>query len=628
MPYPFFNTIIIGSGASGFAAAVRLEGSRAIITEGINCGTSRNTGSDKQTYYKLSLAGNSPDSVKEMAQTLFKGGATDGDTAYAEAAESVRCFMYLNELGVDFPRSRYGEYTGYKTDHDPSCRATSAGPYTSKFMTEALERKVKEMNVPVFDKCLAVKILKDSNGVCGLIVLNTQECELEVFACNNIIMATGGPAGIYEDSVYPISQTGFSSLALEAGAHMQNMTEWQYGISSIKPRWNVSGTYMQVLPRFISIDDKGNEYEFLSDFFNDKYEALSLIFLKGYQWPFDSQKVLEGSSVLDLLVYKEKQAGRKVYLDFTRNPFGLDKIDFSKLSSEAYEYLKKAGALSGTPIERLMKMNTPAVSIYLDKGVNIAKEYLEISLCAQHNNGGISVNKWWQTEIPGLFATGECAGTHGIVRPGGTALNAGQVGALRASMYINNTYREQTSPDNFIKIAKAGIAQQQGFINRITKNKNNVRTLLKKARHEMSLVAAAIRDKEDMERLLSKVDFHIKNFTACVGIDSKKELFLVYKLKDCLITQYAVLSAMINYASAKRFSRGSAVYTDKEGNLRKGLDEKFRFSLGYTYPDEIQELFISGSELIVEYRKRRPIPDEDNFFENVWNQYRKNKNIY
>ena len=33
-------------------------------------GTSRNTGSDKQTYYKLSLCGSDGDSVREMADTL------------------------------------------------------------------------------------------------------------------------------------------------------------------------------------------------------------------------------------------------------------------------------------------------------------------------------------------------------------------------------------------------------------------------------------------------------------------------------------------------------------------------------------------------------------------------------
>ena len=64
------NTAIVGSGAAGFNAADRLWqlGQRDIVlvTENRVGGTSRNTGSDKQTYYKLTLSGGDPDSVREM----------------------------------------------------------------------------------------------------------------------------------------------------------------------------------------------------------------------------------------------------------------------------------------------------------------------------------------------------------------------------------------------------------------------------------------------------------------------------------------------------------------------------------------------------------------------------------
>ena len=89
--------IIIGSGAAGFQAALRLyqngERDLAIITENIKSGTSRNTGSDKQTYYKLTLSGNDADSVRNMAEDLFAGQCVDGDQALCEAALSARCFF-------------------------------------------------------------------------------------------------------------------------------------------------------------------------------------------------------------------------------------------------------------------------------------------------------------------------------------------------------------------------------------------------------------------------------------------------------------------------------------------------------------------------------------------------------
>ena len=150
-----FDAVVIGTGCAGYCAAERLYqfGVRdiAIVTEGRFMGTSRNTGSDKQTYYKLSLCGGDGDSVREMAETLYSGGGVMGEHALCEAAYSVRGFMHLVELGVPFPTNEFGEYAGYKTDHDPRTRATSCGPLTSKYMTEALERSVLDKGIEIID---------------------------------------------------------------------------------------------------------------------------------------------------------------------------------------------------------------------------------------------------------------------------------------------------------------------------------------------------------------------------------------------------------------------------------------------------------------------------------------------
>ena len=163
-----------------------------LLTEGKNAGTSRNTGSDKQTYYKLTLSGDGQDSYTEMAQTLFQGGSIDGDQALAEAVGSVPCFIHLAELGVPFPTNRWGEYVGYKTDHDPRDRATSAGPLTSRMMTEALERSVNQLGVPILDHHLLLQILTEQNQVQGVICLDMDLEKLVLIRCRNLILATGG----------------------------------------------------------------------------------------------------------------------------------------------------------------------------------------------------------------------------------------------------------------------------------------------------------------------------------------------------------------------------------------------------------------------------------------------------
>lgn len=626
-----YDCIVVGTGAAGYNGACRIkQGGRkvAIVTEGVNIGTSRNTGSDKQTYYKLGLAGDAPDSVYKMAQNLFAGGSVDGDNALCEAALSVRSFMNLCELGVEFPTNRFGEYVGYKTDHDPYARATSVGPLTSKHMTEALENNAKALGIEIFDGLLAIEILKSDKGVCGLLCMEKKSGELVAFKCADILLATGGPAGIYADSVYPVCHTGTSSLALNAGAYAQNLTEWQYGLASVNPRWNVSGTYMQVLPRFVSVDEKGTEYEFLADYFEDKYEALSMVFLKGYQWPFDSKKVLGGSSVIDLLVYRERVLkNRRVYLDFTQNPFGFESIEYNKLSSEAFEYLSKAEAIFGTPIERLSKMNAPAIELYKGKGLDISKNYLEIALCAQHNNGGIAVDKWWQTNIRGLFAAGECAGTHGVSRPGGSALNAGQVGSLRAAQYICQHPNKQTGDfDNLLKKSQKNHLE---IFEKILNNDNNVDSLIKSAQRNMSDSAAAIRTEQNMKSALKQTKTLLESLENTAGVDKKSRLFMYYKLKDILTTQNAVLTAMLDYLSVSDGTRGSSLCYNEHGTLRKGLEEMFRFKTeSGALSNKVQQVKKESGGFVASWREVRPLEENNDFFENVWNGYRQNKNIY
>ncbi|MCL2527510.1 MAG: FAD-binding protein [Defluviitaleaceae bacterium] len=585
-----YHTLVIGSGCAGFNAADWLYDlgvkDIALITEGINMGTSRNTGSDKQTYYKLTIAGDGPDSVYEMASTLFDGGGVHGDNAMAEAAASVKSFMKLANLGLPFPTNQYGAYVGYKTDHDPRQRATSCGPLTSRLMTEALERSVKAKRITILDNCQVVKLLVEDNKICGLVCHDGT-----ALYAQNIILATGGPAGVYADTVFPISQTGGTGLALEAGAKACNLNQWQYGLASIDFRWNVSGTYQQVLPRYISVDKDGNEYEFLAEHFATAAEALDRVFLKGYQWPFDTRKV-GFSSQIDLLVAAEmKEKGRTVYMDFRRNPSGLN---FDELSAETYEYLAKSEALFGTPIERLNKMNPKAIQLYKDNGIDLYNEPLKIAVCAQHCNGGIAVDANWESSIKGLYVAGEAAGTFGVYRPGGSALNSAQVGAMRAAEHIAKVSRGQSAPQS------SGVSFS---LPAATYSKTPTAKANLAANQElMSRYAAYNRDVAQMEKLHEELCRQRDVFFKENTITCESELSFLYKCYDLLITQVAVLSSMI-LAGKDMGSHGGAL-------------------VGGIHPTEdlVVDQVITTAEGKSFFEPVRPLPECDDWFEKVWNQ--------
>ena len=651
LDFAFYSVgnLVIGSGAAGLNAAVSLfkEGARdiAIVTEGRLMGTSRNTGSDKQTYYKLTTCGEEPDSVRRMAQTLFEGQCVDGDLALCEAALSARGFYHLVDIGVPFPHNRMGEYVGYKTDHDPCKRGTSAGPLTSRYMTEALWREVEQFKIPVFDGYQVIEILTEADGqekkAVGLVALNVKEREAArqytVFSAENLIYATGGEAGMYDTSVYPVSQTGNTGTAFRAGARGKNLTESQYGIASVKFRWNLSGTYQQVIPRYISIyPEGGDEREFLDEYFDNPSALLSAIFLKGYQWPFDPRKIEKcGSSLIDLLVYQETVIrGRRVFLDYRRNPSCGERdgqFDVALLSDEAREYLECSGGLAATPIERLRRMNPAAIELYADHGIDLNSELLEIAVCAQHNNGGLAGDCWWESNIRHLFPVGEVNGSHGVYRPGGSALNAGQVGSMRAAQLIAR--RKAEGPleaealvklcgtqiadcvDFGMKALRAGQAAQEQALDLAAEKKC--------MQMRMSRCGANIRSREAIKEALEENEAQMRRIQAG-AIVVAAQMKRYYRLRDLLVSQRMYLSAILDYIDRGGKSRGSYLVCDAKGRLpAENLPEMFRFSLDEgALAGVVQEAVYDGGACRFFWRDVRPIPEEDSWLERVWKQYR------
>jgi succinate dehydrogenase/fumarate reductase flavoprotein subunit len=660
-----FNTVVVGTGAAGYNAADSLcvEGvpadEVAVVTEGVSMGTSRNTGSDKQTYYRLTAAGGEPDSVLGMARTLFEGGGMHGDTALVEAALSSRCFYKLVQMGVPFPHNRCGEYVGYKTDHDPKQRATSCGPLTSRYMTERLEARVMERGIPVFDGFRVLAVVtgggesEKNRGkrACGLVALDVNSWtasspgpELVLFNCANVVWAAGGPSAIYHSSVYPESQTCATGTALEAGAPGVNLTESQYGIASTKFRWNLSGTYQQVVPMYVSTDKAGEDRrEFLDGYFAAPREMARGIFLKGYQWPFDPGKLGRGgSSLVDLAVFMEKRKGRRVFLDYRENPSALrgESAFRGGLDGETFSYLERSGALLATPIERLRHMNPLAYKLYLDNGIDLSREMLEIAVCAQHNNGGLKVNLWWESDLKHFFPVGEAAGTLGVHRPGGSALNSTQVGGTRAAQFIAANYGEPPAPTKeFLEMASRPVADVLARIRKILTRPEteapaeDPMETRERAQKLMDSCGALIRPAKKVKEAAETIRRTLASLEERCRARDMKGLLAALIDRDILLTQYAYLSAIAEYIGRGGRSRGSSLICGEAGFDLDDLDIASCASAGIPVPpgggnfmDEVCEVRLEWDAGLpvcrFEWAKVRPIPeDREEWFENVYNAW-------
>ncbi len=659
-----YNTIIVGAGAAGMNCAVHLcqfmeqkgvtnpKERIAVVTAGLGLGASRMSGSDKQTYYKIGTSPDVADSAEEFAKSLTAAGCCHGDSALIEAIGSLREFYHLVQAGVPFPTDSSGTFIGYKTDHDPYERATSAGPKTSRFMSQCLQKQLERYDVEIFDGQEAAHLLTagsgDSKRIIGIVTVdkknvNESNYAINVFLGANIVLAAGGPGELFKTTVYPKGQFGIHGLAFKAGLVGANLTESQFGLASIKFRWNVSGTYMQALPRLYSTDAGGkDEKEFLTDFFPTMSKMATDIFLKGYQWPFDPQRIENlQSSLIDILVFNETQKGRRVYMDFLKNPIGSDSMEefsIDDLEPEAKEYLQKAGALQETPIERLAHMNTPAIEIYKENGIDLYSEPLEIAVCAQHNNGGFAVNKWWQSNIPQTFIIGEMAGSHGVKRPGGSALNAGQTGGLRAAEYIINVcgcelpdYSDkQTEIDEQLSDIVADVEKYQNS------SGLDPEKVLEEVRSRMTASGGHIREPNDAQKALKEAVELYKNIKQ-KGFDSKdtKALIAAIQAEHLSLASVAFLKAVVELLKQGSGSRGSHLVLAQDGIeihpdvIDKATDKPLKFKpenqslrssiLHIEYDEKSPDLFKSSTVDL------RPAPTERKAFEPAWMDYREGK---
>jgi succinate dehydrogenase/fumarate reductase flavoprotein subunit len=399
-------------------------------------------------------------------------------------------------------------------------------------------------------------------------------------------------------------------------------------MASIKYRWNVSGTYMQVVPRFLSTaaDGQSDEREFLADCFDSPGEMNSNVFLKGYQWPFDSRKVAGGSSMVDILVYIETVLkGRRVFLDYRSNP---RHFRFEDLSSEALDYLTNSGALQETPIQRLRKMNPGAIEIYAKHGIDIAAEPLEIAVCAQHNNGGLAGNHWWESvNVKHLFPVGEVNGSHGVYRPGGASLNAGQVGSFRAAEFIANRYQgRELSEGSLRSAAVEAVAGQLVWIEKCATAEPSWQAERDEFQRRMSRAGAHIRSAKELKTAVAEAREQCRRMeTSGCGCSDPGGLVEALRNRSLCFAHAVYLEAVLFAVESGVGSRGSAITLADEGTvIHEKLGDQWRSLPENTaYRKKVLETrVLAEGRVDNRWVDQRPIPQTDVWFETAWARFR------
>jgi hypothetical protein len=323
-------------------------------------------------------------------------------------------------------------------------------------------------------------------------------------------------------------------------------------------------------------------------------------------------------------------------MDFLHNPIANEKMNefcIDDLEPEALDYLKAVGATQKLPIERLEHMNQPAIDIYKEHNIDLYSEPLEIAVCAQHNNGGFAINKWWQSNIKHTFVIGEMAASHGVKRPGGSALNAGQVGAQRAAEFIVNVYGSDVIGD--INIDNE-IETVIGSINAInnTNAKLTPAIAIEQIQKTMTAFGAHIRKLEDAKKGIKEAiglfnDINKNGFT----LNDKKDFIQAIQASHLSLTSIASLKAIIELLTAGSGSRGSHLVLSDDGveihpdikDSATGQALKFKPENQELRKTIIRIMFDPAGEDLFKCESvpLRTAPTDRKAFEPAWSDYRK-----
>ena len=254
-----------------------------------------------------------------------------------------------------------------------------------------------------------------------------------------------------------------------------------------------------------------------------------------------------------------------------------------------------------------------------------------------------------------LFPVGEVNGSHGVYRPGGSALNSGQCGSLRAAQYIAARYGDAPLDERqFAAAVEAQVKQKTEMIAELASAGATLKAQLGGATapqlssaSDANISAELVEYRRRLQARMTAAGAHMRNLAKVTSAlaDARTQLAqwssvkaatpadLLYALKnrDAMIAQLVYLAAIEEYLRKGGTSRGSYMVLSKDGQLPcEGLGDDFRFVLGEDLLREkvSQAAYDAASGLVsVTWTDRRPIPGDNSWFENVWGDYRADKVI-
>jgi len=241
-------------------------------------------------------------------------------------------------------------------------------------------------------------------------------------------------------------------------------------------------------------------------------------------------------------------------------------------------------------------------------------------------------NIWWESNIEHFFPIGEVNGSHGVYRPGGAALNSGQVGGYRAAEFISAKYNNNPLEVNsFIKNSKDKIDSLieycEKLSNSVDSHSDACDSIRDEIQNRMTIYGSHIREIGSVKNALKEAYILKNEIKKKSKIKSKSELLKIFQNEHLCLAHIAYLESIREYLEKGGGSRGSYLVMDPNGEIiYDKLSSYWKFKPeNPDLRDKILTIKFENDQFSTEWVPVRPIPEDNFWYENVWRDYREKK---
>ena len=395
------DLLIIGGGIAGLTAALQASKSCNVIL--LTKGKIGETATEKAQGGIAAAI----DKIKDSTQFHFEDTLEAGAGLCDEAAvrvlvtEGVDRVKELIELGAQFDHAETEAGGGFALALEGAHkrrRILHAGDETGAEIERTLgHRVVSEKKVAIHQQMMGIDLLLDHGRCYGATVLDLKSGTVINYLAKAVLLATGGVCQTYLYTTNPSFATGDGvAMAYRAGAAVTDLEFVQFHPTSLVQFKEFED--IVALPQFLISEAVRGEGGIL---LNNKGER----FMEKYH----DQLELAPRDIVSRAIFEEMKQG------------GTDHVFLS---------------LKGIDPEKIRQRFPMIYKTCLERGLDITKDNIPVAPAAHYFMGGIKTDLDAKTNIPGLYAAGECAstGVHGANRLASNSLLEGTVFGYRAAV--------------------------------------------------------------------------------------------------------------------------------------------------------------------------------------------------